>query len=617
MTAQIVKLDGIRLTFGGTPLLTAADLLVAPGDRICLVGRNGSGKSTLLKIAAGLVEADAGGRFVHPDARVRYLPQDADFSGFDTALSYVEAGLGPLDDVYAARRLFDDLGVPPDADPELLSGGEARKLALARVLAPEPEVLLLDEPTNHLDLPTIEWLERKLAGQRGAIVLISHDRRMLEALSRTCVWIDRGRTRRLERGFAHFEAWRDKLLEEDELERHKLDRKIERELEWMYGGGVTARRKRNMRRVGELAALREARKSWLKAPGQVRMTASEASQSGKLVMEAIGISKSYDGRAIVRDFSTRIGRGDRVGLIGPNGAGKTTLLNLLTGQIAPDAGEVRQGTGIEMVTLDQRRAELDPETRVADVLTGGRGDYVEVNGHKKHVASYLGDFLFLPEQSRSPVKVLSGGERARLLLAKALARRSNLLVLDEPTNDLDIETLDLLQELLADYQGTLLLVSHDRDFLDRVATSVIASEGDGKWQEYAGGYSDMVAQRGVGIMPDRARAASADRRAGAASGNPPTLENASSAGETSGGKAQRKLSFKESHALKTLPGTIARLETEIAALSASVGDAALYTRDPAAFNSATARLSAAQAELTSAEEQWLELEMKREALEAS
>jgi ATP-binding cassette subfamily F protein uup len=610
MTAHLIKLDGIHLTFGGTPLLTGASLTVAPGDRICLVGRNGSGKSTLLKIAAGLVEPDKGERFVHPDARVRYLAQEADFKGYDTTLAYVEAGLGPLDESYVAERMLDELGLEHDADPALLSGGEARRLALAHVLAPEPEVLLLDEPTNHLDLPTIEWLERTLLGLRSAMVLISHDRRMLEALSRSCVWIDRGRTRQLDRGFAHFEAWRDKLLEEDELERHKLDRKIERELEWMYGGGVTARRKRNMRRVGELHKLRDARKSWLKAPGQVRMSASEAGQSGKLVMEAQGISKSYDGRPIVVDFSTRVGRGDRVGLVGPNGAGKTTLLNLLTGQLAPDSGILRSGTNVEMIALDQRRAALNPEDRVADVLTGGRGDTLEINGQRKHVASYLADFLFLPEQSRSPVKVLSGGERARLLLAKALAKPSNLLVLDEPTNDLDIETLDLLEELLADYTGTLLLVSHDRDFLDRVATSVIVSEGEGRWVEYAGGYSDMLAQRGAGVgaAVKAAAAAPAKSSGGSASQASVPLQPEAS-------RSKRKLSFKEAHALKTLPETIGKLEKEVATLTAKVGDSGLYARDPAAFKVASERLGAAQAELSAAEEQWLELEMLREEIE--
>ena len=613
MAAHLINLDDIHLTFGGNPLLVGANLTVSPNERICLVGRNGSGKSTLLKIAAGLVEPDRGTRFVHPDVRVRYLAQDVDFTGYETALDYVESGLGPLDDSYTAHRFLDELGVPADADPQHLSGGEARRLALAHVLAPKPEVLLLDEPTNHLDLPTIEWLEKTLSGLRSAMVLISHDRRMLEALSRSCVWIDRGRARHLDLGFAHFETWRDKVLEEEEAERHKLDRKIERELEWMYSGGVTGRRKRNMRRVGEMHKLRQERKEWLSAPGQARMTTSEASQSGKLVVEATDLTKSYEDRPIVLGFSTRIGRGDRIGLVGPNGAGKTTLLNMLTGQLEPDSGTIRMGTNIEMISLDQRRSALDPEDRVSDVLTGGRGDYVEINGQRKHVASYLADFLFQPEQSRSPVKVLSGGERARLLLAKALAKPSNLMVLDEPTNDLDIETLDLLQELLSDYTGTLLLVSHDRDFLDRVATSVIVSEGDGEWGEYAGGYTDMLAQRGASFgKPAKNRAAMRDPYAAAA---PASREAQAAPSKPGDQKSKRKLTFKEQHALKTLPETMAKLEAEIAKLAGKVGDGDLYARDQTAFNAATARMGMAQAELAAAEEKWLELEMRRAEIE--
>ena len=611
MTAPLLRLTGIELTFGGSPLLTGAALSVVPGDRISLVGRNGSGKSTLLKIAAGMIEPDAGEVFVHPNARVAYLPQEVDFGRHATALSYVEAGLGPLQDAYEARRMLQDLGVDPEAMTDHLSGGEARRVALARVLAAAPDVLLLDEPTNHLDLPAIEWLEQTLASSPSAIVLISHDRRMLEALTRSTVWLDRGACRQLDRGFKHFEAWRDKVLEEETLERHKLDRKIERELEWMYGGGVTARRKRNMRRVGELHALRQQRKDAIAQTGQVRLQASEAQASGKLVIEASHISKSFDGRPIVDDLSLRIARGDRLGLIGANGAGKTTIINLLTGELPPDTGIVRIGSNVEQVTLDQRRAALDPADRVADVLTGGRSDWVEINGQRKHVASYLADFLFQPEQARSHVKVLSGGERARLLLARALAKPSNLLVLDEPTNDLDIDTLDLLQELLADYPGTLLLVSHDRDFLDRVATSVLVSEGEGRWIEYAGGYSDMVAQRGRGVDARQEPQKSAPRTSPGETSLRPGAEPAGKPSEP----ARRKLSFKEAHALKSLPQTIAKLEDEIAALGAKVADAGLYSKDPSAFNAATARLGAAQSELAQAEEQWLELEMLRETLE--
>ena len=367
---------------------------------------------------------------------------------------------------------------------------------MARALAPLPDILLLDEPTNHLDLPGIEWLERELAQMRAGIVLISHDRRLLETLSRATVWLDRGVTRTLDQGFSSFEAWRDAFLEQEESEQHKLGRKIAMEEDWLRYG-VTARRTRNQRRLAELHALRRQRREHRRAAGSVRLEAAQAEMSGRLVAEAVGIGKSFDGRTIVRNFSTRIMRGDRVGIIGPNGAGKTTLLNMLIGVLPPDTGAVRLGANLAPVVLDQRRESLDPEQTLAEALTGGGGDNVTVAGQSRHVVGYMKDFLFRPEQARTPVGVLSGGERARLILARAFARPSNLLVLDEPTNDLDLETLDLLQERLAEYPGTVLLVSHDRDFLDRVVTSVIASEGGGRWIEYAGGYSDMLAQRGA------------------------------------------------------------------------------------------------------------------------
>ena len=606
MATPLVTLQGIALSFGGTPLLTSADLNVVPGDRIALVGRNGSGKSTLLKIAAGLVKPDAGDRFVHPGAVVRYLAQETDFAGFDTTLSYVEAGLKPTDDPYVARQALADLGLTGEEAIARLSGGEARRTALARVIAAAPDVLLLDEPTNHLDLPAIEWLERTLSGLKSAILLISHDRRFLETLSRSTVWLDRGVTRRLEAGFAEFEAWRDRLLAEEELETHKLDRKIAREEKWMHGG-VTARRKRNVRRVRELTALRQERRDRRRVEGSVQLEASDVKLSGRLVIDAVDLSKAYDGRAVVRDFSVRIMRGDRVGLVGPNGAGKTTLLNLLTGSLSPDQGSVRMGTGLAMVVLDQKRDTLDPSWTVAAALTRGRGDQVIVNGKPRHVASYMKDFLFLPEQTRSPVSVLSGGERARLLLARALALPSNLLVLDEPTNDLDLETLDLLQELLADYDGTVLLVSHDRDFLDRVVTSTIASEGDGRWIEYAGGYSDMLAQRGVlsSLEPVRRKRV-----------EPPAARTSATEADATSPPPKRKLSFKEKHALEKLPGEIAKLEAEIQSLSTMVADPGLYARDPTQFSSATSQLAAAEEALARMETEWLELELLREAAES-
>jgi ATP-binding cassette subfamily F protein uup len=604
MAPPLLALDDVHLTFGGTPLLTGASLSVAAGDRICLVGRNGSGKSTLLKIAAGFAEPDRGERFVHPQARAMYLTQEVDFAGHDTTFDFVAAALGPTDDPHRARRVLLDLGLTGEEEPSRLSGGEARRAALARVLAPDPDILLLDEPTNHLDLPAIEWLEGKLAASRAALVLVSHDRRFLETLSRRTVWLDRGTTRTLERGFAHFESWRDELLEQEELERHKLDRKIAREQSWMHGG-VTARRKRNVRRVAELARMRTERREARRSVGNVRFEASEGQISGRLVTEATGISKSFEATTVVSDLSLRIFRGDRLGLVGPNGAGKTTLVKLLTGALEPDTGTVRLGTGLELVLLDQRRDELDPGWTIIDALTGGRGDWVEINGQRRHVASYIAEFLFLPEQARSPVRVLSGGERARLMLARALAKPSNVLVLDEPTNDLDLETLDLLQDLIADYKGTVILVSHDRDFLDRLVTSVLAAEPDGRWIEYAGGYTDMLAQR---------RGADLARRPTETAAKPAlNRETAEPAPATSDGR--RKLSFKDKHALATLPAEMERLANEIAAAEKKLADPELFRRAPAEFQSLTLALSQMQAQLAAAEDRWLELEALREEIE--
>ncbi len=600
MAAPLLQLRDIRLTFGGAPLLDGAEFIVGAGERLALVGRNGSGKSTLLKIAAGLVEKDSGTRFADPGATIRYLPQEPDLSGFATTLAYVEAGLADGDDAHRALSLLHELGLTGAEDPKTLSGGEQRRAALARTLAPNPDILLLDEPTNHLDLPAIEWLERELNAMSSALVLISHDRRFLERLSRNVVWLDRGRTRRMERGFGQFEAWRDEVLAQEETERHKLDRQIAREEDWLRYG-VTARRKRNQGRLAGLNDLRTQRREQRKASGAAVMAATEGATSGTRVIEAKGISKAYGDAVIVQDFSTRIVRGDRVGVVGPNGAGKTTLLKLLTGQLQPDSGHVVLGANVELAWLDQQRAALDPEMSVADTLTGGGSETLAVGGVTRHVVGYLKDFLFAPEQTRQKVRALSGGERGRLLLARAFARASNLMVLDEPTNDLDLETLDVLQEALAAYPGTVLLVSHDRDFLDRVATSIVMAEGAGRFTEYAGGYSDMVTQRGAGVEAKAAEAAVA-RAKTAAPAAPRT--NA------------RKLSFKDKHALETLPKRIAALETEMTALEAKLADGGFYARDFKGFTAATARLDAARAERDAAEHQWLELEMLREEIGA-
>ncbi|MBN9604664.1 MAG: ATP-binding cassette domain-containing protein [Afipia felis] len=602
--APLIQLKDIALTFGGTPLLTGVELAVEAGDRVCLIGRNGSGKSTLLKIVAGLIEPDRGTRFVQPGATVRYLPQEPDFSGAATTLAYVEAGLNPGDDSYQARYLLEQLGLTGNEDPANLSGGEARRAALARVLAPSPDILLLDEPTNHLDLTTIEWLEGELASRRSALVIISHDRRFLANLSRATVWLDRGETRRIEKGFDAFEAWRDDLLAEEEREQHKLDRKIVMEEHWLRYG-VSGRRKRNVKRLGNLHALRQQRRDYRGATGKATLAAAESDTSGKLVIEAKHIAKSFGERAIVSDFSTRIARGDRLGIVGPNGAGKTTLINLLTGTEPPDSGTVRLGANLEMATLDQHRESLNPKTTLSDALTGGRGDSIMVGGKPKHVVGYMKDFLFSQEQIRTPLEALSGGERGRLMLARALAKPSNLLVLDEPTNDLDLETLDVLEEMLGDYEGTVVLISHDRDFLDRVVTSVIAPEGQGRWIEYAGGYSDMLAQRG------------SDLKEKAVKGTPAPAKAAKESSPSSAAPApKRRLSFKDKHALETLPKTMAKLQAEIAKLQTQLDDPTLYTRDRKAFDAASAAMAKAHADLTTAEEQWLELEILREEIES-
>ena len=600
MAAPLLHLTDIRTRFGNTQLLDGAALSVGAGERLCLVGRNGSGKSTLLKIAAGLMEPDSGTRFAQPGAVIRYLPQEPSLAGFATTRVYVEEGLGEGYDSNRTHYLLGKLGLTGEENPAHLSGGEARRTALARALAPMPDILLLDEPTNHLDLPAIEWLEDELQSLRSALVLISHDRRFLEDLSRATVWLDRGQTRRLDRGFKHFENWRDEVLAAEELERHKLDRKIAVEEDWVRYG-VSGRRKRNVGRLARLRDLRTDRREQLRLTGQVNLTASMGDDGGTRVIEAKKISKNFGDKTVVADFSVRITRGNRVGVVGANGAGKTTLLNMLIGKLKPDSGNVKIGTSVQMATLDQNRAALDPDTMVGAVLTGGSGDIVHVGGEARHMVSYLKDFLFTPAQARTPVKVLSGGERARLLLAKVLAVPSNLLVLDEPTNDLDLETLDLLEEMIASYPGTVIVVSHDRDFLDRVATSVLMAEGEGRFLEYAGGYSDMLHQRGFGVAAKEARVAKA-----------PKSSDAKERRRTEG--PAKKLSFNDKHALDTLPAKMAALEKDIAALHAKLADSAFYKRDPKGFADTSAKLEATLAELASSEERWLELEMLREEL---
>ncbi|MBK8456490.1 MAG: ABC-F family ATP-binding cassette domain-containing protein [Phyllobacteriaceae bacterium] len=598
MAAPLIQLDGLKLTFGGAPLFVDVSLSVEPGARIALVGRNGSGKSTLLKIVAGLAEAQDGTVFRQPSATVRYLPQEPDWGAAKTVRAYVETGLAPGDDPHRATMILDALGLTGEEEPRRLSGGESRRAALARTLAPSPDILLLDEPTNHLDLAAIEWLEAELKRMGSALVTISHDRRFLENVTDATVWLDRGRTLRLDKGFAWFEEWRDKVLEEEEREQHKLGRQIVREEHWLRYG-VSARRKRNMRRLGELQDMRARHRAHRGPDGAVKMTALEAGESGRLVIEAKGVAKAFDDRAIVRDFSLRVQRGDRLGLVGPNGAGKTTLVKLLTGHMPPDSGTVRLGANLEIAALDQQRA-LDPTETLAHYLTDGRGETLVVNGEEKHVASWMKDFLFKPEQMRTPVGELSGGERARLMLARVLSRPSNFLVLDEPTNDLDMETLDLLEELVAGFAGTVLLVSHDRDFLDRTATGVLYPEGDGRWTQYAGGFADMMAQRAGAAKEAKA---AAKPKAETPRGEPGAPR-----------EGAKKLSYKQKFALETLPGRIEALNDDIAALEAKLADPAFYGRDPKAFAATSATIGDKRAELARLEGEWLELEMLREEI---
>ena len=606
--APLLQLSDISLTFGGDPVFADLSLVVQPGDRLALVGRNGSGKSTLMKVMAGLVEADQGTRVVTPGVTVGYMEQDPLMEGFATLGDYAASGLDPSE-AYKVEIAGEGLKFDPARPVSTASGGERRRAALAKLMAEAPELMLLDEPTNHLDIEAIAWLEAELSTTRAAFVLISHDRAFLRALTRATFWIDRGMVRRQETGFDGFEAWRDKVWEEEDMQRHKMDRKIKAEGRWAVEG-ISARRKRNQGRLRALTALREERSSQIRRQGTAAMSLEAGAKSGKLVAEADRISKTYGDKVILQDFSVKIQRGDRVAFVGPNGVGKTTLLKMLMGQESPDGGTIRLGTNLMPAIFDQARAQLDPEMSLWDSLTGdpemrvsGKADQVLVRGQPRHVVGYLKDFLFDERQARAPVRSLSGGEKARLLLAKLMAKESNLLVLDEPTNDLDIETLDLLQELLDDYDGTVLLVSHDRDFLDRVAATTIAMEGDGRATVYAGGWSDYQAQRA--------------EKGGAADWNSVSYDGKRKAPEKVPQPAAKpagrvKLSFTEKHRLDALPGIIATLEAEIAKLEQFLDAPDLFTKDPVKFRKGTEALVERQKALAAAEEEWLELEAKAE-----
>jgi ATP-binding cassette subfamily F protein uup len=599
--APLLQVNEISLTFGGDPVFEDMSLVVQSGDRLALVGRNGSGKSTLMKVMAGLVEADSGDVIVGPGVSVGYMEQDPDLTGFETLGDFAAHGLDPSE-MYKVERAGEGLKFDPARPVSTASGGERRRAALARLMASEPELMLLDEPTNHLDIEAIRWLEDELKATRAAFVIISHDRAFLRELTRATLWVDRGVVRRQDIGFGGFEAWRDQMWEEEDMQRHKLNRKIKAEARWAVEG-ISARRKRNQGRVRALQDLRAERASQIKRQGTAAMALEAGPKSGRKVVEAMGITKAFGDKTILRPFDITIQRGDRIALVGPNGVGKTTLLNMLIGKEQPDGGEIKQGTNLEIALFDQARAQLDGDMSLWDSLTGdpemrvsGKADQILVRGQPKHVVGYLKEFLFDEGQARAPVRSLSGGEKARLLLAKIMARSSNLLVLDEPTNDLDVETLDLMQELLSTYDGTVLLVSHDRDFLDRVAATTIAMEGDGKATVYAGGWTDYLAQR---QQDDFDQSVVVKSKPGAKSEKPKAAQ-------------QSGLSFTEKHRLEALPAEIARLEAEIAKLEELMSDPTLYSDNPVKFQKATDALVERNEKLQDAEAEWLMLEEKAE-----
>ena len=595
----LLQLSDIALTFGGDPVFDGLDLVVQPGDRLALVGRNGSGKSTLMKVMAGLIEPDRGARVIPPGLAAGYMEQDPAMTGHATLGDFATSGLEP-GELYRVERAAEGLKFDPERLVETASGGERRRAALAKLMAEAPDLMLLDEPTNHLDIEAITWLEAELKTTKAGFVLISHDRAFLSALSRATLWIDRGKVRRNEEGFDGFEAWRDKLWQDEDLQRHKMDRKIKSESRWAVEG-ISARRKRNQGRLRALHNLRAERAGMIRRQGTAAMALSAGPKSGRKVIEAHDIAKSFGDTLILRRFSITIQRGDRVALVGPNGVGKTTLLRLLMGELHPDQGQIKHGTNLVPAVFDQNRTQLDPEMTLWDSLTGdpamrvsGKADQVLVRGAPKHVVGYLKEFLFDEAQARAPVRSLSGGEKARLLLAKIMARESNLLVLDEPTNDLDVETLDLLQELLDEYQGTVILVSHDRDFLDRVATTTIAMDGGGRTVAYAGGWSDYQAQKQGDTSPQK----------------PSSRAKAKPKIKQSRPAEKQGLTFTERHRLETLPEEIEKLEAEIAKLEEYLSAPDLYQQAPLKFQKASAALVERQTALQSAEDEWLRLEEK-------
>ena len=603
----IIALREAALSIGDKVLFNEANISIADGDRICLVGRNGSGKSTLLKVLAGEREIDSGQRFVQPGSKIGYLPQDPVIPKEVSVRTYIGAELEKYElnasYEYQVENMLVTLGLNGAQSIETLSGGETRRLAIARALISAPDILLLDEPTNHLDLPTIEWFENELSRYRGGLLLISHDRAFLRRLTNKTYWIDRTVVRRNSAGFAEFSSWSEKVMQDEETEFRLLNKKIAEETKWLREG-LTARRKRNMGRVRNLQELNNKKIDRLRRQGNVEFTLKEAERSGELVLEAKNIFKTYlgddgDDRIIVRGFSTRIKRQDRIGLIGKNGVGKTSLLRMLIGEDKPDAGKVKIGISVTSVYYDQKRESLDLNASLWSTLCPEGGDTIDVGGRKRHVVSYLRDFLFEEKQAISPVKTLSGGERNRLLLARLFSKEHNLVVLDEPTNDLDVETLELLEEVLSDYKGTIILVSHDRDFLDRVATSTIVLEGNGRVEEYPGGYSTYIQQSG-------AKKASTEQLLNVNKKKPIVRRKNNGA---------EKLTYKDQRELDALPNLISDLLAKELEIQGQLNDPDFYRADPKQFNLLSNELMKIKEKIQKSEERWIVLEEQREALE--
>ena len=593
--APIYTLKNIRLAFGDNKLFADVELYINRGDKICLVGRNGSGKSTLLKVIAGVIEPDDGEIFMQPGTKVAYMPQEPDLSSYACLKDAVISGLPEAErgNTYLADIWLEKLGINGSINPQKASGGECRKAALAKALISEPDILLLDEPTNHLDIATIEKLETIIKDFRGAVVLISHDRMFLDHTSKATFWLDRGKMHINNKGFADFENWQEQIINQEIIAQNNLNKKIAEETEWLHKG-VTARRRRNMGRLRRLIELRRERREQIKQIGSINLNIDEGDFRSKLVIEAKHICKSFNGRDIVKDFSTRVIRGNKIGIVGPNGAGKTTLIKLLTKRLEPDSGFVRIGKNLEEAYFDQNRITLDPKKTLWQTLCD-KGDHIMVQGHWRHVVAYLKDFLFKPAQAQCPVAALSGGEKNRLMLAKTLAQPSNFLVLDEPTNDLDMDTLDLLQEVLDEYAGTILIVSHDRDFLDRVVSSVIYMKGDGSVYEHAGSYSELLAK----LRPETA---AASPKAAAKTPAKPAAEP----------KQTRRLSYNQQRMLEVLPAEIEQLEKDIAALTAELSNPDLYQNNPERFDAASYELEEKQQQKAAKEEAWLEVSILAE-----